>query len=479
MAERLPPSAPPLPPRARPRPRGWPAWALTWLSILAATVATALMMARLSAEGARAAVEAALADQLVAQAGQADAALRELPVEVLVAMGGDRSAADLSARLDALGAGGGLRGAALLGPDGLVVGNGGRWLPGAAEQDLIDQALAGRPVAGPLYRDRSGELYGTAYHALTGHPGFVVAVEGSAATLGAIDALERDQRRAAVASAALAALLGAVLAALVSGPLSRLGRELSAARPGTPPDAIGEYAVREVRQVAAAARQLLAAIQERDAELQENHRREVERLNRMAAEIAHEVGNPLNAVSLSVERLATMDDVQRRARVVARLREQLAELSTIVDRLRDLTRPLSPDRAMVDLAELVAVVGEEVPGLTVQMEGLDGLRIVTDRAMVAEIIRNLALNAAQAGARRLDVEVASLQPGLLVLSLRDDGPGIPEDQAEQVFSWFHTTRATGSGLGLPHARRVAQALGGRLELVELRPATFLLSLPTS
>ncbi len=478
MAERLPPSTPRPPPRTPPRARGWPAWALTWLSILAATVATALMMARLSAEGARAAVEAALADQLVAQAGQADAALRELPVDVLVAMGGDRSAADLASRLDALGAGGGLRAAALLGPDGLVVGNEGRWLPGAAEQDLIDEALAGRPVAGPLYRDSGGELYGTAYHALNGHPGFVVAVEGSAATLGAIDALERDQRRAAFASAALAALLGAVLAALVSGPLSRLGRELAAARPGTPPEAIGDYAVREVRQVAAAARQLLAAIEDRDAELRAGHRREVEQLTRMAAEIAHEVGNPLNAVSLSVERLAMLDDADRRARVVARLREQLTELAGIVDRLRDLTRPLVPEPAPVALDELLATVVGEVPELCLEVEGIAGLQLVTDRALLGEVLRNLALNAAQAGAAHLSVALRSRDGGMLRLSLRDDGPGISEDQADQVFSWFHTTRATGSGLGLPHSRRVAQALGGSLELAAPRPATFILSLPT-
>ncbi len=61
------------------------------------------------------------------------------------------------------------------------------------------------------------------------------------------------------------------------------------------------------------------------------------------------------------------------------------------------------------------------------------------------------------------------------LLVEDDGPGV--DDPDHLFDWFHTTRAKGSGLGLPTSRRMAQALGGSLVLVSARPAIFRLELP--
>jgi len=471
------PSPAPLPSPA-PRRRGWPAWAATWLSILAASLAGVVVLARMSSGGARSAVETALSDHLAAQAGLADAALREAPVELLVALKGQESAGALRDQVDGLAQRGGLRALALLGPSGEIVGHAARWVPAEAERDLIDRARHGEAVSGPLYGDPRGELYQTAYRPLEGHTGWVVAVEGSAATLGAVDELERAQWQAGAAVVALTGLLGAMLAALVSGPLRRLGRELSQVQPGTPPEALGDYGFREVRQVSAAGRELLTAIRARDVELVRAHRRELEQLNRVAAEIAHEVGNPLNAVQLSVERLATVADPDKRARTLDRVRGQLAELERIVDRLRDLTRPLRPEPAPVLLAEVIEAVGAEVEGLALHIEGPAGLRLHTDRGMVAQVLRNLLLNARQAGASAATVRVREdPQAARIVLELEDDGPGISEAEAPQVFSWFHTTRATGTGLGLPHSRRVAEALGGDLELSCPRPATFRLLLP--
>ena len=456
--------------------RGWPAWALIWLSIVGATLFTALLFARLSVEGAREGLEAGLADHLVAQAGLADTALHDLPVELLLKMEGSRSAEELRSQVDRMGASSHLRALVLLGPSGEVVGHGGRWLAGAAERDLIAVAQGGAEIAGPLYRDAEGELYQTAYHPLVGHPGWVVAVEGSAATLGAVNTLEHNQRRAILAAAALAGLLGAGLAALISGPLRRLDRELSAAQPGTAPSALGDYGFREVRQVSAAGRSLLSAVRARDAELKHTHRRELAQLSRMAAEIAHEVGNPLNAVSLSVQRLATLDDPARRATVQARVSQQLAEMEGIVDRLRDLTRPLRPNPTPLRLTEVLDAVAAELPDLHLLRKGPEEGPLTTDRGMLMEILRNLAHNAAQAGARSATLSI-DRGPDTISLTVADDGSGIPESEVDQVFSWFHTTKATGTGLGLPHARRMAEILGGRLDLLVTAPATFRLLLP--
>ena len=406
--------------------RGLPAWAATWLSILAASLAGAVALARLSAEGARNAVETALSDHLAAQAGLAAGALHEAPVELLVAMKGEESASALRAQVDGLAERGHLRGLALLGPAGEIVGHEGRWLPAGAERDFIARARQGDTVSGPLYGDQQGELYQTAYRPLDGHPGWVVAVEGSAATLGAVDELEQAQWKTGATVVLLTGILGAVLAALVSGPLRRLERELSHARPGAPPEVLGDQGFREVRQVAAAGRELLGAIRARDRELEAAHRREVAQLTRMAAEIAHEVGNPLNAVQLSVQRLGTVADPDKRARALDRVQGQLAELERIVDWLRDLTRPLRPEPVPVRLDALIDSVAAEVEGLTISVEGTPPPALHTDRGMLAQVLRNLLLNARQAGAQRATLRIEALPDGLLGLTLTDDGPGIAE-----------------------------------------------------
>lgn len=455
-------------------PRGLSAWAAVWLSILVATLLAVVVLARLSAEGARTAVESALTDHLAAQAGEADGALHELPIEILLAMGGERSAAELRAQVDNLAEHGGLRGLALMGPDGQVVGHGGRWVPSAAEKDLIARAAAGSVMPGPLYHDREGELYQTAYRPLTGHPGWVVAVEGSAATLGAVDDLERTQWAAGAVVVVLAGVIGAVLATLVSRPLQRLSTELSAARPGSPPSTVGDYGFREVRRVSNAARGLLGAIRTRDTALQAAHRREIDQLTRMAAEIAHEVGNPLNAIGLSVERLGVLEDPARRLTALERVRGQLAELEAIVERLRDVTRPLIPHLGVVDLGAAIDTLAAEMDPLVVAREG--GATVESDRGMVLQILRNLLLNAHQCGARHAAVTLTNVGD-TTEIRVTDDGPGVPESEVADMFGWFHTTRATGSGLGLPVSRRTAEALGGTLVLERPSPATFRLTLP--
>lgn len=463
-------------PSRPPPPRGLPAWFASWLAILAATGLAVLVLQRLAVADARDALEGALRDHLVAQAGSADGALHELPVELLAAMHGEKSEIELRSVVRDLESHSRLRGLALLGPAGEVEGHAGEWLPLAAERDLVEAARGGSPAVGPLYHDEAGELYQTAYVPLSSHPGWVVAVEGDAATLGAVDELAQAQLWAGGFVGLGAIGVAAILAAWLARPLRRLGAELGAVRPGAEPAAVGDYGYREVRGVAGAARELLAAIRTRDVELLAAHRREVDQLTRMAAEIAHEVGNPLNAVALSTERLATLEDPAAKARVLERVRGQLAELEQIVSRLRDLTRPLQPVPVSVALPEALASLAAEVPALAVELHVPAGATVNTDRVMFAEIVRNLLKNAGEAGATRV-VVTASVSADRLEVEIVDDGPGVPDAAIDLVFAWFHTTRATGSGLGLPLSRRIAEALGGSLELVAARPATFRLRLP--
>jgi signal transduction histidine kinase len=121
--------------------------------------------------------------------------------------------------------------------------------------------------------------------------------------------------------------------------------------------------------VSRAARELLAAILTRDDELHEVHRREVEQLTRMAAEIAHEVGNPLNALTLTIETLAHLDDPVERRTVLARIRHQLAALEQIVERLRNLTAPLRPEWSATSVDEILDGIAIEITGFEIVRRG--------------------------------------------------------------------------------------------------------------
>jgi signal transduction histidine kinase len=326
-------------------------------------------------------------------------------------------------------------------------------------------------VAGPLYRADDGALYLTAYAPLPGRPGWVVAVEGSA-TLGAVDALARRQAWASGAVLAGVAVLGAALAAAVTRPLRRLANELGAVVPGDPPERVVAAGPREVGQVASAARRLLVAIRERDGRVDAAHREKVGQLTRVAAEIAHEVRNPLNAMSLSIDRLARLEDPARRAELGARLRAQVDELERIVARLVDLTRPLEVVVGPVELDGLLRGLSDAAE-VDLVVRGDAGVVVSSDPTLLREIVRNLLLNAAQAGARTVRVEVRAGPP--VTVEVEDDGAGVSDP--DHLFDWFHTTRARGSGLGLPTSRRKAEALGGSLELASARPARFVVALP--
>lgn len=451
-----------------------PAGTLRWTAarsigaaIALASLGSLAVLWGLSWRGAEDAVVTALSDQLVAQASLVGDPLHDVPLSALVGLGTGHASQAVQARLDRLQEAAGLHDVALLGPTGTVLGSEGDWLPLDADADLVARARSGAPTVGPLYRATDGALYLTAYAPVPDQAGWVVAVEGSA-TLGAVDALAQRQAGASLLVLLLVSLLGGALAHRIARPLRQLREELAAVVPGDPAERVTARSPAEVHDVALAARSLLDAIQQRDRAVADAHADQLAQLERLAAEVAHEVRNPLNAMQLSVARLPRLDDPERRATVARRLQTQLDELEGIASRLVDLTRPLAPAFAPVDLAAIVAQLHAESDA-EVRLDG-PPLALVTDGQLLTEVLRNLVLNAHQAGAR--SIVLRADDDGLEIV---DDGPGI--DDPAVLFDWFRTTRAQGSGIGLPVSRRIVEALGGQLELVRPRPATFRIQLP--
>jgi two-component system sensor kinase FixL len=217
----------------------------------------------------------------------------------------------------------------------------------------------------------------------------------------------------------------------------------------------------------------------------------------MAGAIAHEVNQPLTALSNygeSALMLLEKKDFSESALrdIITRMQNESRRAAEIVRRLRDFFRsgttrlePLPSDELLATIRRIgQQVLGAEHRILTVRDEpGLPPLYV--DRMQVEVVIRNLIANAQDAigteddKARSIDVRLSRYDDRHLSLVFADSGPGLPMEMRERVFEPFVTRKATGMGLGLAISRAIAEAHGGFLESRAALHGEFQLVLPCS
>lgn len=222
-----------------------------------------------------------------------------------------------------------------------------------------------------------------------------------------------------------------------------------------------------------------------------------------AADVAHEIKNPLTSLRSAVETLDLVKDPVARERLLGILKNDVQRLDRLVTDISNASRldaELSRDAPkMVDLERLVGDVvalyhATAKPGdITVRFHSSGGLEPVTvsgREGSLGQVFRNLIDNARSFSPPGGVVDVAMQRAGgRVIATVSDSGPGIPPENLETVFERFYTSRPKGaafggnSGLGLSIARQIAEAHGGTLKaqnrLVDgkVRGAVFLLILP--
>jgi len=221
-------------------------------------------------------------------------------------------------------------------------------------------------------------------------------------------------------------------------------------------------------------------------------------LGTMVGGVAHEVRNPLHAISGFAELLQRAVPAESRAaRHAARIRVAVADLDAIVASMLGvaghgrLALERTPVRAIVEAAvdaarASVAEVSDAGLGAQAEIE-LQVADIVADVDPIElrQALRNLVANALQAQPHNARVlVVAELDAdGALVVRVDDAGPGVPNEAREHLFDPFYTTRASGTGLGLALVRRIAELHGGALDCLAapsaLGGASFRLRIPSS
>jgi two-component system CheB/CheR fusion protein len=191
-------------------------------------------------------------------------------------------------------------------------------------------------------------------------------------------------------------------------------------------------------------------------------------LGRLSAVVAHEVRNPLAALRGSLQVLAGRLPADLPGREI--ITPMLARIDTLNQTVKDIltySKPSPPKVQRVAIAPLISEVVNAakaaIPAATVNVTGCPSV-LKADPEMTRAVLLNLLLNACQASPSS-PVEVrTSCHQGACTIEVLDRGPGIAAEVREHLFEPFITTRAGGTGLGLPIAKRLTQVQGGSLSL---------------
>lgn len=236
-----------------------------------------------------------------------------------------------------------------------------------------------------------------------------------------------------------------------------------------------ERALAEVQQAHAEMRDQAAQL----ADIQDALR-QVERLStlgELAADLAHEVRNPLAALRGTVQILTGDPPPEEKVKFARILIEELDRLDRVVEGYLRAARAGAAKGGQADaVAAISSVLGlvrrqAERNRVTIEREGVHQLRVAMDLHRLTQVLMNLVLNAVQAmpdgGLLRITCEVArdaDGKPAWGEITFHDRGPGIPIAERENVFRPFYTTKPSGTGLGLSIARRLLKEHGGSLTL---------------
>ena len=217
--------------------------------------------------------------------------------------------------------------------------------------------------------------------------------------------------------------------------------------------------------------------------------RRLSAIGRLTSGVAHEVKNPINAIVVHLEvlrqKMKEVDpDTRRHVDVIS---SEIQRLDRVVQTLVDFTRPVELRLNDMDLRKLVEDVvmlaspAAEKHNVVIEREAApDALPVRIDADLVKQAILNIVLNGVQAMPEGGTLRLTGKRDGdNALITIRDQGAGIPENIRDKIFNLYFTTKTGGSGIGLAMAYRVVQLHHGSVEFTSIidHGTTFYLRFP--
>lgn len=248
----------------------------------------------------------------------------------------------------------------------------------------------------------------------------------------------------------------------------------------------------EVRALSETFNRMVSSLREK--EVVEANLRQAQRLSALgtlAAGIAHDIRNPLNAIKLisshAADALEEQGDSQRVVRQLGTIRSEVGRLEEIVTGFLSLAREqeLKPQRIRIDtlLQECVDLIQKDAEArnvaVTAELRAGD-TELMVDPRQFTRALLNVLINALEACGGGGRVRVFSRRgESTCEVEVRDTGPGIAKEVAERAFDPYFTTKHTGTGLGLSITRGIVEEHGGTIQLhsTEGHGAQVVISLP--
>ncbi|MCG3138581.1 MAG: Globin-coupled histidine kinase [Phycisphaerae bacterium] len=196
-------------------------------------------------------------------------------------------------------------------------------------------------------------------------------------------------------------------------------------------------------------------------------------IGRLAASLAHEIKNPLAGISGAIQIISQdLPPGHPHAEIMQEILRQIDRLDAAVKDLLIYSRPKPPDRRLTDVGEVInhslQLITQDpaIRPLNIVTRGMElGVTTLLDSDQFEHVIHNLLLNAAQArpagGTAVIELRRSEQQ---VIVEIIDDGPGMTPEVLRRAMEPFYTTKARGTGLGLPICYHIIKAHRGDITI---------------
>ncbi len=304
--------------------------------------------------------------------------------------------------------------------------------------------------------------------------GAVLVSTGSAELDRQANSVRTDILRLSLIGLVVTILLSLYLAGTIARPVRKLARAALAVRQGNGRKVeIPDFSRRndEIGELSMALADMTGALWRR-----------MDAIERFAADVAHEIKNPLSSLRSAVETVLRIEDPEKKRRLMAIIHDDVERLDRLISDISDASRLDAEmsrlERAPVALGPMLDTLAEvreatrDADGVRVAVkrpDALDPLAVLGKEGRLVQVFQNLLQNGVSFSPPGGTIQVtAARDGGEIVVLIEDDGPGLPEGKLEAIFERFYTERPAGekfgthSGLGLSISKQIVEAHDGTI-----------------